>query len=112
MTAFGSWLFTLSSMGPRRLSSSGQVLLPTEGAHSPGFCFRPHVFNIIKDIICKLERTNEELFIGPSKSFTWTRGPCVFYFCEGKLIQSVISLNLSNFKTSQGSVHSPSTLLT
>lgn len=93
----------LSSMGAGKLSSSGQVLLPTEGAHSPGFCFKPHVFNIIKDVICKLKSTNGGLFIGPSKSFTWARGPCISYFCEGKLIQSVISLNLFNLKTSQGS---------
>lgn len=111
VAAFGNW-FSLS-MGPRRLSSSGQVLLPTEGAHSPGFCFKPHVFNIIKDVICKLKNTNEGLFIGPSKSFTWARGPCNFFdFCEGKLILSVISLNLLNFKTNQGSVHSPLTLST
>lgn len=70
-----SFLFLPWDLGIE-LRSSGQVLLPTEGSQRALVSvFKPHGFNRFKDLICKLKSTSEGFFIGPSKSFTWARGP-------------------------------------
>lgn len=74
-----SFLFLPWDLG-NEAQSSGQVLFTCWGvSESPGFCFKPHGVNRIKDLICRLKSTSEGFFIGLSKSFTWARRPWLLW---------------------------------